>query len=199
MSKSRVGLYNAALINLGVTSLIADLPSTDRNAIILNSFYDLALEQTLKDFDWNFASTYRDLSLTQSGESVIPKYIYEYDYPNDCLSARQIVIASDDVVKFEVSSNYKTGQKVINTNQQFAILRYTRRISDENLLDSEFIVALSWYLAFLAGATITGGTEKGKYAYYMYSSLIKNAQVTNATEGCEDDDQEIGTWLESRT
>jgi len=195
MPFSKVQIYNLALNNLGVSATIQNVSQQDVKTSTLNAVYNVALEQTLKDFDWNFASTY--IALTLTGNTCLnPKYLYEYDYPNECLSAREIVDASQKNIPFEPASN-ASGQRIINTNAYPAVLRCTRLISNEIYFTVEFVTALSWYLAFMSAETITGSSGKREKALSIYSGLVEKSMVANATEGFQEEDITI-PWLEAR-
>ena len=64
MNYTKAKIFNMALKNLRVSVSIQNPNQSDKNTIILNEFYDSAKEQVLKDFDWNFANSYRELTLT---------------------------------------------------------------------------------------------------------------------------------------
>lgn len=100
MNYTKAKIFNIALKNLRISVGIQNANQDDKNTIILNEFYELAKEQVLKDFDWNFANSYRELSLTGNIPSN-PKFLYEYDYPNDCLFAREIISYCDkELIEF---------------------------------------------------------------------------------------------------
>ena len=112
-----------------------------------------------------------------------PRFLYEYDYPNDCLFAREILPFSDNnIVEFEIAANNK-GQKVINTNLTPAILRYTKVTDNEINFSTEFAMALCWYLAFLAAPAITGNRSIQSDCLSIYTSILAKAKAINASEG----------------
>ena len=114
MNYTKAKIFNIVLKNLRVSTGIQNVNQGDKNSVVLNEFYDSAKEQVLKDFDWNFASAYRELTLTGNIPQN-PKFLYEYDYPNDCVFARELIPYRDgSVVEFEIASN-QSGTKVINT------------------------------------------------------------------------------------
>ncbi|MBE7705427.1 MAG: hypothetical protein E7Z90_06435 [Cyanobacteria bacterium SIG29] len=182
MNYTKAKIFNMALKNLRVSVSIQSANQSDKNVTVLNEFFDCAKEQVLKDFDWNFANGYRELSLTGNIPQN-PKFLYEFDYPNDCLFAREIIpYSSNDIVEFEVASNEK-GQKVINTNITPAILRYTKLITNETLFSTEFVMALSWYLAFLSAPAICGNRAIQSDCLTIYTSMLAKAKALNASEG----------------
>ncbi len=182
MNYTKAKIFNIVLKNLKISVSIQNANQNDKNTIVLNEFYDTAKAQVLKDFDWNFANAYRELSLT--GEiPQNPKFLYEYDYPNDCLFAREIIpYADSDIVEFEIASN-RQGNKVINTNLTPAVLRYTRLIENETFFTAEFVMALSWYLSFLAAPSLCGNRSIQSDCLSIYSTLLAKAKAINASEG----------------
>ncbi len=195
MSYTKTKIFNMALKNLGVTVGIQSDSQTDRNTIVLNEYYDAAKEKTLSDHDWNFASTYRTLSLTGS-ESLNPKYKYEYDYPNDCCAIREVVSCESQKAEFEVASK-SDGQKIIYSNQEGALIRYTRIIREETFFTSEFAMALSWYLAFLSAKAITGARVNTSDCLNLYKQMLNEARVSDANEGYTKEEFNCD-WIEAR-
>ncbi len=197
MSFSKVKIYNLTLNNLGESTTIQNTSQQDPKTITLNNYYDVAIKQVLKDFDWNFASTFRELTSTGSA-CLNPKYVYEYSYPNDCLVARELVSGAgvSENINFQVITN-QSSKKVINTNISPAYLRYTRFVSNESYFTADFVMAMSWYLAFLTSTAITGSSTKKKEAYDAYQEMISKSQIANANEGYEDEIVQV-SWLDAR-
>ena len=181
---SKVQIYNIALNILGVSNPIENAQSDDNRVILLNNYYNLARDYVLKDFDWNFASTFKKLSLLNN-ENKLNKYEYCYNYPNDCICARDLFEEGNYTLqKYEIGTD-ENNKKVIFCNCNSAILRFTRRIELENLFTSEFSMALAYYLASLTSNVITGSLQKGEIAYDKYLQILKRAKVINAQEGAE--------------
>lgn len=182
MNYTKAKIFNITLKNLRVSVGIQSTGQTDKNTVVLNEYYDSAREQVLKDFDWNFANSYRELALTGNIPQN-PKFLYEYDYPNDCVFAREIIPYSDaEIVEFEIAAN-ASGQKVINSNLTPAVLRYTKCVENEIFFTTEFAVALCWYLAFLAAPSITGNRALQQDCLAIYTSILAKAKTLNASEG----------------
>lgn len=196
MNYTKAKIFNITLKNLRVSVGIQSTKQTDKNTIVLNEFYDIAREQVLKDFDWNFANAYRELTLTGRIPQN-PKFLYEYDYPNDCLFAREIIPYTDkEIVEFEVASDV-TGQKVINADITPVVLRYTRSVDNETFFNTEFVTALCWYMAFLAAPSITGNRSLQQDCLAIYTRILAKAKAVNASEGYIKN-QDTCSWLEER-
>lgn len=182
MNYTKAKIFNMALKNLRVSVSIQNTNQTDKNTIILNEFYDSARVRVLKDFDWNFANFYRELTLTGKIPQN-PKFLYEYDYPNDCIFAREIVpYYKSKQIEFEIAAN-ASGQKVINANLTPAVLRYTKNIENEILYPVDFVMALAWYLAFLSAPAITGSRAIQNDCLSIYTNILAKAKALNASEG----------------
>lgn len=196
MSISKAQIYNITLNILGVSNPLENANSSDNRAILLNNYYELARDYVLKDFDWNFASSYRKLALVESSEQT-SDFKFCYDYPNDCICARDIFEKDTKLLqKFSIAS-IDDGQKVIFCDCNNAILRYTKRVDREIYFNAEFSLALSYYLASLTASVITGSIQKGELAYQKYREILKRAKVLNAQEGA-DSIYDEETYLEAR-
>lgn len=196
ISKTRI--FNMALNELGVSAPIANADAQDdTRAIIMRNFYETARDEVLKSFDWNFAEKYRVLTPT-TDECLNPNYSYVYDYPNDCVNAREVFEKGGDGAKkkFKPSANSQ-GQKVLLTNFAPVVLRYTRRVEQENFFDEEFANALAMYLAGLTGKAITGSQEKANDALKKYWDKVRLGQLSNASEG-QEVDADDSTYLDAR-
>ena len=190
MNYTKAKIFNLALKNLRISQTLQSTMQTDRNTIILNEYYESARDEVLKDYDWNFANAYRELTPT-GNISQNPYFLYEYDYPNDCLFAREIINSSDvKIIEFEVSTT-ENMQKVINTNYSPAVLRYTKVMTNESFFPVEFAMALSWYLAFLSAPSISANRNLQSDCLNVYSSVLKRAKMLNAQEGYLETKEEV--------
>lgn len=197
MTLSKAQIFNISLNILGVSSPLENPNSTDSRAILLNNYYELARDYVLKDFDWNFASTFKALSLCEKSPRFV-SYKYCYDYPNDCVCARDVFRKDSYVQEKFIISALETGQTVILTDVEDAILRYTKRVEKEVYFSCEFTMALAHYLASLTSNVIVGSIQKGELAWDKYLKILRHAKVLNAYETGENlyDDN---TYLDSRS
>ncbi len=197
MTYSKAQIFNISLNILGVSTPLENANSSDNRSILLNNYYFLARDYVLKDFDWNFASIFRELSLVEKFD-LVSEYKYCYNYPNDCICARDLFEKGDyRIQKFAISS-LENGDRAILTNVDKAVLRYTRRVEKEIYFSCEFSMALAYYLASLTSSVITGSIQKGESAYQRYREILKHAKVLNADEGIEDIYNE-NTYLDARS
>ncbi len=194
---SKAQIFNITLNILGVSMPLENADSNDNRAILLNNYYNLARDFVLKDFDWNFASVFRELSLVEK-QNYASGYKYCYSYPNDCICARDLFESDNFVMQKFIVSSSLDGQTLILTDTKDAILRYTKRIDKEIYFSSEFSMALAYYLASLTSNVIVGSIQKGELAFEKYQKIIKHAKVLNASEGAGYIYDE-STYLDSRS
>ncbi len=197
MTYSKAQIFNITLNILGVSMPLENANSNDNRAILLNNYYFLARDYVLKDFDWNFASTFKELSLVQNFDLIFG-YKYCYDYPNDCICARDVFEKGDYRIQKYTVASLENGDRAIFTNVEHAVLRYTRRIDKEIYFGCEFSMALAHYLAALTSNVLTGSTQKGEAAYQKYRAILKRAKVLNAEEGINDVYDE-NTYIDARS
>jgi len=182
---SKTEICNLALGHIGVGKEIANIATEKtETAAVCNRFYETAKDAVLRDFEWPFATKFRDLSLIESNPTV--EWGYSYSYPSDCLKMRRILIGN-------VAANYRVGQPYVTedtvqrspyrivqgpsgtaifSNQSEATAEYTARIDDPTVYPPDFVMALSWRLAAYIAPTVTGGdpfnlTQKAMQAYKL--------------------------------
>ena len=222
---TKAKIFNMALKNLGVSVGVQGANQGDRNTVVLDEFYETAKEKTLTDHDWGFASTFRELTPT-GNTSQHPKYMYEYDYPNNCLFVREVYLfggdskienTQDERISFYnmaalhydnedaeetkrknfVVASDDSGKRIIYTDVQPAVARFTRLVGEETYYTPEFAMALSWYLAFLAAPSITGARVKTSDCLQIYRQMLKEGKTADANEGLNEEDNECD-WIKAR-
>lgn len=189
MAYSKTKIFNLTLNLLGVSAPIhiTNLQD-DPTAILLENQYELARDTVLKDYDWNFAQSFKNLALT-GNKSPDPNFMFEYAYPNDCICARAILDDMGKEKKFDIATT-ANNTKTILTNLTPATLRYTRYVTQETFFTSEFVLALAQFLASLTSDVITGSAEKGNNALKKYQMFIEKGKVQNANEGTKTDEDD---------
>jgi hypothetical protein len=109
-------MINVALNRVGVNKQIANV-ATDptREATVIRLVYNDAIQQTLRDFPWPFATRYAQLtqvSVTRPNSD----WLYSYRQPNDCIFERRLVVsrtdvANPDTIPFQLSTDYDPGDR----------------------------------------------------------------------------------------
>ena len=188
---NKTDIFNMAIMELGIASPIQNGSiNSDNKAIILNRFYETARDDVLKAFDWNFAERYKELALSTE-KSLSPEFLFTFDYPVDCLCAREVFFKEGDTLskKFKLSADSR-GQRTILTNVNPCVLRYTRKVNNEALFTDEFASTMAMYLAGLAGKALTGSEQKATSAIQKFKDKLRFARISNAQEGAEVDEDD---------
>ncbi|MCM1339943.1 MAG: hypothetical protein NC191_09760 [Muribaculaceae bacterium] len=196
MSFSKTEIFNIALTNLGITAPLQNTNERTPETIILNNYYDLAKDTVLEDHEWSFASAYKNLS-TAYEKSPDPNYQYAFTFPNDCIAPRAIINPADNKEKKFLPAVDSAGQKIILTNCNPCILRYTKRITNENFFTASFVNALGFYLAYLSAQGICGSANKKNTNLQDYQIAMRKAIVTDARK-TEIKDQDDKTYTDFR-
>lgn len=183
---SVIDICNLALGHIGDEANVSaiDPPDGSAQAVHCSRFYPIARDSLLEMHDWNFASTRIELALL---EVTLSQWAYAYAAPNNMIAARKVLDAAapDDWSyglpapfapmplsfgfdappeqgvytprRYVVETIQETGAKVIYTNQQNALLLFTRQVDDPTKFSPLFVQVLSFLLAsYLAGPIIKG-------------------------------------------
>lgn len=192
---SEVNICNLSLSHIGVKS-IAALSESTKEARECNLKYPFAREEVLRAYPWNFAEKRVTLALLTD---TYVGFDYAYQYPTDCLDAREIYnpagsgigtyfdsttgeYVNKAKIEFKVVVNDDLDSRVILTNQEDAVLIYTAKVTDPNIFDSMFIKMLSHFLASELAVPLRGDSKKQENEINIYNALLGQAQQANASE-----------------
>jgi len=188
MATSDVGICNLALAHLGETS-ITGLTEGSAASNACNSMYDFIRRATLRKGTWNFATRTAALSLL---DETAVDYTYVYSVPTKYL--RAIGLHPVDSKKFFTMRGRK-----IYTNEAEAILEYIEDVTDPNLFDDVFTLALSFRLASALAIQITGNAQNAMAMLQQYEIVMAEAEAVDADEDHTDKLSQLGQGLlESR-
>jgi hypothetical protein len=188
-SKPAEDICNAALSLLGVDAEIQTLTTElTREARALRQFYSKAVDQVLRDFDWGFARKTATLALVTADPT--EEWLFAYTIPADCVSIRRILDGSGTRAETETSRRQfiiasHNAVPVIFTDRETAVAQYTLRVADPLLFPSDFITALSAYLAFKVAPKLVPPKERSAAqaaAWAQYTQALAQAQISSATE-----------------
>lgn len=144
---SKVDIWNLALSHIGHVASVTDPDETSAVANHCRRFYPIALGVALERNDWSFAR--RRVQLAEVTNPV-DHWNFAYARPNLCVKERMVFMpqATDDnkAQPFVVESN-DSGDIILLTNIEDAILRYTTLVDDTNKFSYLFVLTLSYDLA----------------------------------------------------
>lgn len=192
---TKTEIANLAIGHLGYEKEIANVESEDSQyAIALRRYHDLALEQTLRDYDWSFATRYADLALVEEfdEDSAVQEWIYSYRYPTDCLKIRKIYsgLRNDNLqskVRYTINGD-DTG-RLVYTDEQNAIIVYTKNIKTYSQFPPDFLMAFSYKWALYLPNKLLGGDpfKLKNEIFLMYDRQLKNARMNDRSEQSYDE------------
>ena len=165
IGSSEVDICNLALANIGDKASVTSINPSDgsHQADLCARYYPLARDLLLERHRWDFTIRQTALSTVTSART---EWDYAYALPSDFSGAIAILAkdsTDDQIVEgvplpqpfaIEADNNF---DRVIYTDMEDAVLRYTAKATDSTKFSQSFIHALSWRLAsMLAGALIKG-------------------------------------------
>lgn len=185
---SDVDICNLALGFLGdeATVVSIDPPEGSAQADKCARFYPTAVAACLELHEWSFSIT-----RTIGNGNVTPPpsaWQYAYAWPADAVRVWAVLPQdSEDINGQEFTvETLSNGSKVILTNQEDAILRYTRLVTDTGRFSPLFVEALICMLAAkLAGPVLRGktGVSAAKDAMQQLGVWLAKAQSSDAKQG----------------
>jgi hypothetical protein len=199
--ESKTSICNLALSHLAIGKGITNI-ETDRNeeALASKSFYDIALQKVLRDGSWYFATRFIALSLIETNPN--DEWSYSYRYPNNCLRLMRILSGTrndtrQSAVPYKISSD--NNGRIILTDKQNAEIEYIHEITDIRSFPPDFIIALSYLLAFYISPRITGGDKfgLGERAFKLYEYEINKA-IANEKNEQQDEEEPQSEFIRAR-
>lgn len=194
---SSTEICNLALSHLNIGKEIAAL-STEQSqeASACRRFYEHALDATLRDFAWPFATTIATVGLIESDPN--DEWAYSYRYPTDCVKIRRVLSGTRDDNR-QTRSQYKIARDasglLFYSDQENAEIEYTIREEDPEKYPSDFVLAFSYRLAAYIAPRLTKGDpfKLGAQALQMYRLEMSAAQANavNEEQRAEEPDAEI--------
>lgn len=204
-----VDICNLALSHIGDTAIITGISPPDGSvqASHCAKFYPIARDGLLQMHSWLFATKRKALVETTN---TISQWRYAYLMPSDVGDSFAIIASdssSDYTETYSVEPYYSgvnidstvgryspqqfavevnnSGQRVIYTNQENAVIRYTAMVTDTSQFSPLFVTALSWHLAsMLAGPIIKGenGSAEAKRCQQMMMLYLSKAQSSDSNQ-----------------
>ncbi len=185
MAVSAVRICNLALSIIGASSNLESLDENTAEAQQCKLWYDHAREQTLIAHNWNEAR--KRLALAAHSEDPPDGiWIFRYQYPSDCLVAREIEnpLGKDaDAVPFEVETDTAGDTKSILTDVEDAVLIYTRDLKTTTIFSSYLVQTIAQLVGHYISYSITAKTKIQDKTFASWQRMILLAPTFNANEG----------------
>jgi len=210
---SPVDICNLALSHIGERSDInsIDPPEASTEAQRCAQFYPMTRKTLLAMHPWSFATKRVAAASLSPSEDIPLTWLFVYGLPSDALRITGVYDPGEwrdetyaDHTAYEIGSS-GTGVKVLYSNIENAVIRYTFDQTDTTLYSPLFVEAFSWLLAGrLAGPTIKGteGMKVGQGATQQGMAWAAKAAAEDANQAASrkvsDDNQHRAPWIESR-
>lgn len=209
---SEVDICNLALAHLGDVATVSSInpPEGSAQAQHCAMFYPIARDSLLEMNSWGFST--KRVSLAEV-TAEWPEWDYAYAVPADAVNFIAVLPpdAQDDYSTrfsptdtpgyyannspimaagryvpqpFTIEVN-STGQHVLLTDQENAVLRYTGLTTNPTEFSPLFVMTLSWHLAsMLAGPVIKGdaGAAEAKRCQQMMGVYLSQAKSSDANQ-----------------
>lgn len=219
-----IDLCNEALANIGDGANVSNIDPPDGSAQAdhCKRFYPIARDVVLEMHDWGFASLRATLAPVSFA---FTQWKFAYAVPNLCLRVRAILdpAATDDYSEptaydvspfwtpqllqgvytpqpFEIETDPATGNRIILTNQENAVARYTVQVTDPAKFSPMFCQALVALLSSKLAGPIIKGDEGRKAAVtwlQLADSYVKRAALSDANQR-RSDITHIVPWVDNR-
>ena len=193
---SETQIAKLALQHIGDRYDITDLTEESVEAEQVNLIFDDTRDWLLRQFPWNFATSYATPAALTG--TVPNNFDYMYTYMTDAVRVLLVVdpLGLDTEIPFEVARN-SSDVKVILTNQADAEFRYTKQITNTAQFDAEFTMGLSYALAAKLAMPLTGERAIMGDMDTLARNVINSAWATDANEG-EAADVPEADWITAR-
>lgn len=163
MSASEVTIFNWALAAVGTRSRVQATSEASDEAANCVLWYESVRDQILRSAPWDCARKYRRLSVNaeRTGEAAwvntdpAPGWRFAYFLPADFLWPRFLTTYS----RFELGIN-EADQRVLYSNDEGAILCYTKRQTQVSLWDADLQAAVGFALGAHIAMKLTGSQDK---------------------------------------
>ncbi len=195
---SVVDICNDALSHTGTDIFIASLEEKTKEARLCARWYDRTRDEILRTFRWNFAQ--RRVILADMGNPPTG-WQYRYRYPVDCLFLFRVYptgeyspsVQQDELVQrtrtFEVASD-DDGGRIILTNVPDAEALYTHQVTDPNVFDDLFTMALTFKLAANISMPLVSNPEITEYLRNKTRESLSEAMQVSLSEAQEPPEME---------
>lgn len=176
-----VEICNEALAWVGWNPIDDFYPTEDSPAArACARIYEPMLHEILRDHAWSFAT--RQTVLAASAVE-FDDYEYTYSYPPDCLYIQRVLDSDSGDNAYEYVVRTDDGdERVICTDVDEAMIRYTMRAETPNIYDPTFISALLWRLKSEFARMLNSDSNLATTALDMYMQTIRRAKALDANE-----------------
>lgn len=182
---SEVEICNLGLAGLGISQGITALDEGSEEANQCDLVFVPCRDLVLRDFDWPFARQYKTLGLVE--EEPNTEWTYSYRYPSTCLAVRKIVGATrTDTSRIPFVIGSDASGRLIYTDEPEAVARVTVRITDPEIFDPLFVMALASLIGARVGGPLSRDPKLVAQSQQAYLDFLASARATAENEAGQD-------------
>ncbi len=186
-SVTPVIIANIALAELG-TARITNLNDGSKNAGLVSTFYDTALEYALVMHPWNFAIK----RLSQVAERATPPewgFSHAYTFPTNGLKILSLGKDGREVdTKWQSEADSITDERIIVTNLPAPIdMKFICKVTNTQMFSAAFVITFSKVLKWFLAKPITGRKETKDEAHGEMLESLKASMSNDGQEGTPQD------------
>lgn len=187
---SIVGICNRALTAIGADTVTA-LTDGSNNANACNEVYEDARDELLRAHPWNFAVARAKLGRLADAPTF--GFRYAYQLPADWLRSVSAHGSADGAG----TARHKHEGSTIQSDAEDIYLRYIRRVTDTNRMDSMFRTALSFRVALDVADRVTHTETKVARVAQQFEKALRAAKSVDSQED-QPDIVPAGSWITAR-
>jgi hypothetical protein len=196
--KDDIAIANLSLSRIGISTKIDSLTQRTKEAIELNNIFEEVRDRVLAAAPWPFARKIVTLQMTGSDPL---KWLYRYEYPNDCLATRMLIPPRPSALSaasfrsylkqvkfpFELLVDGDSNDLTICTDLELASLEYTMRVTNPLRFDALFGSTFAWLLAAEVALPLAKGIDYANNAGKQYENAIAVATAKAYNEETPED------------
>lgn len=199
MAADEVSIFNLALDAVGTRTDVSSTTEQSREAEVCRLWFGPTRDLVLCAAPWSVATAYarlavlttRDDTLQWAATDPAPGYKFAYASPSDMIYPRFMSTYGRFIQGIQGSS------RAIMTQDEEALLVYTRRFETVGLWSPDLYMAVVWALAAFIAMPLHGKIQRAKAAQEQANILLLQARMNdaNAQENMLDT---IPDWIAAR-
>jgi hypothetical protein len=210
LTNNAVDICNLALSHIGESSKVTSLDTTvdlSTQARHCARFYPRAVGFLLEQHDWGFNTRRKPLVLNTNPSASLLVQTAEWDFAYDLPNLPHNFATSIAVLPpgssrdaptqpYEIETDL-AGHKLLLTDVEDAVLRYTVKVSNPQRFSESFIQAAAWMLASMLAGPIVKGAEGKKAAadcLLMMQTFLRKAEAHDSNQKKTDHEVEA-PWM----
>ena len=199
MAYDEVTIYNLALGAVGARASVNRPDERTREAIVCRQWFEAVRDTVFRAAPWSSLKGNRLLPLLRTRNTGLPwvegdpdpEWAFAYGLPDDFIYPRNL----QNFSRFEMSA-YGDAQALM-TNEDGALLSYTRRVENPSAWDIGLYTAIHSGLAAHICLQLNGSRSRAQMALQRANEIIMTERATNANQHQNDYDS-MPDWLIAR-